>query len=120
MTLGPRGEKIAARFLKKLGYKIVSRNYESSAGEIDLIALDGDSIVFVEVKSRSSRSGADPETAVGWRKQQQLSRVAKYYLSSKNLSNRPCRFDVIGVLIQDGCDPDIEHFVNAFPPIGAC
>lgn len=114
MTLGRRGERLAARTLKRAGYRILTRNYECKAGEIDVIALDGDTLVFVEVKTRASAKLADPRDAVNFRKQQQLGRVARYYVQAKSAHDRPCRFDVVTVVWGEKDKPKVEHFVNAF------
>lgn len=115
-ALGEVGEKHAARFLSRQGYRIVKRNYRCPTGEIDLIALDGATIVFVEVKTRSSREHADPQDAVTPAKQRYLTRSAKCFLSQTQSQRRPCRFDIIAITL-DGSKPlDIEHIENAFPP----
>ena len=85
MSLGAAGEKAAAKALKGNGYRIVARNYRCAMGEIDLIAVDSDTIVFVEVKTRSDDSAADPENNVTYQKQRRLSRAARCYLESKLL-----------------------------------
>lgn len=114
MKLGPRGERIAARTLKRAGYRIIERNYRSKPGEIDLIALDGDTLVFVEVKTRTSADAADPQDAVNRAKQRQLGRVARYYVQAKSAHHRPCRFDVVTVVLSEEGKPTVEHFINAF------
>ncbi len=118
MKLGARGERAAARFLKRLGYRILIRNYVCPAGEIDIVALDGDTIVFVEVKTRKSTSAAFPEANVTYQKQKQLTRTAKMFLTIKSLQHRPCRFDVVAVVMNDREKPVIEHFIDAFAPVG--
>ncbi len=116
MTLGTRGERIAARTLKRSKYRIVARNYRCPAGEIDLIALDGDTLVFVEVKTRRSSETAFPEVNVHHQKQRKITQVAKYYLAAKNAQHYPCRFDVVSVVLGESGAPAVEHFVNAFEP----
>ena len=116
MTLGAQGEELAAAFLKRQGYRIVARNYRCPSGEINIVALDGDTIAFVEVKSRSSDEAADPEVAVHHRKRRQVTRAAKYFLSNKSMQNQACRFDVVAVVLPAGGEPKIEHFVDAFGP----
>ncbi len=113
---GARGERIAARTLKRAGHRIVTRNYQCPAGEIDLITVDGETVVFVEVKTRSSSEAAYPEASVNLRKQRQLLRVAKMYLAAKAAQDRPCRFDVVSVVLNERGKPSVEHFVNAFEP----
>jgi len=114
VNLATAGERLAARALARSGYRMVARNYTCSAGEIDLIALDGDTIVFVEVKTRRSDEAAFPEANVTWHKKRQLVRVARYFLHAKAAEDRPSRFDVVSVVIGDQGEPQVEHFVNAF------
>lgn len=118
MKLGPYGEKIGARFLKRAGYRILERNYRSSAGEIDLIAADGDTLVFVEVKTRASDEAADPEAAVNYHKRRQIVRVAKSFLAHAQCQNAPARFDVLSIIVPEKGKPQIEHFIDAFDPTG--
>lgn len=117
MNLGARGERIAARSLKRSGYRIVARNYRCPVGEIDLIALDGDTLVFVEVKTRRSSETAFPEVNVHHRKRRKITQVAKYYVATKDAQQHPCRFDVVSVVLGERGAPSIEHFVNAFEPV---
>lgn len=116
--LGPAGEKLAARHLKQLGYRILARGHRQRLGEIDLIALDGDCIVFVEVKARSSTAGGQPHEAVDRSKQEKLTRAALIYLKKNDLLEKPSRFDVISILSQDQQTPQIRHIPNAFEAIG--
>ncbi len=95
MKLGARGERIAARTLKRGGYRILARNFTCPAGELDLIALDDDTVVFVEVKTRTCAVAADPEANITHHKKRQLTRTAKYYLAMTGAVDRPCRFDVV-------------------------
>ncbi|MGB9626928.1 MAG: YraN family protein, partial [Phycisphaerae bacterium] len=114
-NLGRRGEKLARKFLEKLGYRTIVRNYRCPAGELDLISLDQRSIVFVEVKTRRSEEAADVERAVNPAKQRQLMRVARYYLASTPTARRyPCRFDVVGIVCSDNGNTEIRHIRDAF------
>jgi putative endonuclease len=114
-NLGHRGEKLAGKFLKKLGYRIITQNYRCPAGELDLIALDGNAIVFVEVKTRRSEEADDVERAVNPAKRRQLVRVAKYYLVSKPAAQKhPCRFDVVGIVCSHDGDHEVRHIRDAF------
>lgn len=97
--VGKRGEELAVRHLEEAGYRVIERNYRCPLGEIDVIAKDGDCLVFVEVKSRRGGSAGDPQEAVGTRKQQKISRIAQFYLKEKRLSNVRARFDVVAVRI---------------------
>ena len=91
------GESLALRHLKARGYRILAQNYRARQGEIDLIARDGEFIVFVEVKTRRSLKFGLPQAAVTLRKQRQISKVALAYLQARNLLDAPCRFDVIAI-----------------------
>jgi len=99
---GRCGEDIAGQYLKKQGYKILECNYRCRYGEIDLIARDGETIVFVEVKSRRSAAFGEPEASVGLAKQKKISTVALCYLEEKHLHDRPARFDVVSILTVTG------------------
>lgn len=117
--LGNRGERLAARYLRRQGFKILSRQYSNRLGEIDLIALDGDCLVFVEVKTRRSREAGDPIEAVTLGKQKQLTRLALTYLKRHNLLEKSARFDVVAILWPDGSkEPQITHYRNAFSSVG--
>lgn len=91
------GETFAAEHLKTLGYKILDQNYRFHRGEIDLIAQQGERIVFVEVKTRRNMKYGLPQYAVNAKKQRQISKIALAYLQSQNLLDAPCRFDVIAI-----------------------
>lgn len=110
---GQEGEAVAARHLKKCGYKILERNYRNSIGEIDIIASDSDTIVFVEVKTRRNDRFGDPKWAVTFRKQQKISMVALSYLKEFRMSDRKARFDVVTVT-EDLKKPTVEIIKNAF------
>ncbi len=96
---GRPGEAAAAVFLRNLGYRILERNYRCPAGEIDLVAEHGDTLVFVEVKSRSSVRFGTPAAAVTRSKQRHIARAASdYLLKHREQTSRPCRFDVVALL----------------------
>jgi len=114
LEIGRKGEKLARRFLKKLGYRILARNYACPAGEIDVIALDGRTIAFVEVKTRRGDALADPENAVNAHKRRQLTRVAQYWLSQRRADDYGCRFDVVSVTMHERGRPVIRHTPDAF------
>ncbi|MFY9269988.1 MAG: YraN family protein [Candidatus Manganitrophaceae bacterium] len=116
---GKEGEDIAARFLTSRGYRIVERNYRTPLGEIDLIAHDGDVLVFVEVKSRSDSRFGSPQSAVDLRKQSKLTRVALTYLSRMKRDPKACRFDVVSIVGGSVGAFTIEHFTNAFEELEA-
>lgn len=114
--LGVEGERTAARFLKRKGFRIITRGFRTKRGEIDLIARDGRTLVFVEVKTR--REG-QPAEAVTPEKQQRLTFAALEFLHRHRLLEQPARFDVIAIVWpHDRQDPAIEHFPNAFEPPG--
>ncbi len=112
-TLGKEGERIAERYLKKKGYRLVERNYRSPVGELDLIVLDRRVIVFVEVKTRSQERFGAPLESVHRTKQHKMMKAALFFLSRHKLHHREARFDVIGVSFGDG-EPAVEHIENAF------
>jgi putative endonuclease len=112
--LGPAGERYAERYLRKKRYRIVTRNFVCPLGEIDLVALDGQTIVFVEVKTRTGREHADPQDAVNAPKQQHIARVAEYFLRRTNSEERQCRFDVVAITVTPGKEWQVEHLIEAF------
>jgi putative endonuclease len=116
--LGAKGEEIAVRYLKSRGYRIVELNYRIRLGEIDIIAEQGDDLVFVEVKTRSDTLFGSPFESVTKQKQKQLSKVALEYISKQGCHNRPARFDVVGIEFKEGGDTFqgavIEVMQNAF------
>jgi len=113
--IGKKGEEFATRFLTQKGYTILEQNYRSSLGEIDLIVLDGSTIVFTEVKTRRSASFGPPSLSVTKQKQKKLIKLAQMYLLHKNLRAVACRFDVISIIARsDGTLEDLEHIENAF------
>ncbi|MEX0728506.1 MAG: YraN family protein [Planctomycetaceae bacterium] len=118
--LGNDGEQYAANFLKKLGYRIIAKQARTHFGEIDLVALDGDVLVFVEVKTRRTNRAGMPEEAVTDAKRNHLTRAALAWLKQHQSLDRRSRFDVISLLWQeDSQPPEIRHLMNAFPPTGS-
>ncbi len=107
--IGNKGEDLACLFLEKASYKILERNFSCRSGEIDIIALDGDYIVFVEVKYRSSNAYGYPRESVNYYKQRNISKVASYYLLINNAFHKNCRFDVVEII-----GDTIELIQNAF------
>ncbi|MDO4454478.1 MAG: YraN family protein [Eubacteriales bacterium] len=97
--VGSRYEYIAASYLERNGVRIIERNYQKKTGEIDLIAQDGEYLVFIEVKYRSDGQTGEPLSAVDYRKQKKICRTAQWYMEEKKIGmETPCRFDVIGIL----------------------
>jgi putative endonuclease len=94
---GKKGEELAALYLAEKGYHIIERNYRCRFGEIDIVAQEGETLVFVEVKSRRSDSYGDPQLAVNREKRKKISLISLAYLSEKRLQNRTARFDVVAV-----------------------
>ena len=108
---GPWGEALAAEYLRKKRYAILASNYRCKFGEIDLIARDGRTLVFVEVKYRRSRAYGNPAEAVDGRKQHTICRVSDYYRMTHGISeDQPCRFDVAAIEGDEVC-----LIRNAFP-----
>ena len=111
--LGRRGEGVAEAFLRRSAYTIVARNYRCRAGEIDLVALDGPVLVFVEVRSRRGYRAGTPLESVDGRKQAQVARVAQHFCALRGWAEREARFDVIGIRF-DAEPPAVEHVPGAF------
>ena len=110
---GKQGEEIAAFHLRKLGYRILERNYRCPLGEIDIVAKDGKTIVFVEVKSRKTEEFGEPEQAVGKAKQRRMSLLSLYYLAQNQLTTKNARFDVVAVkMLPSGTE--VKLISNAF------
>jgi putative endonuclease len=113
---GARGEKLACRFLKRSGYKILLRNFRGrSGGEIDVVCRDNDTLVFVEVKTRAREDFGRPFEAVDREKQKRISRGALAWLRMLDNPEILFRFDVVEVIIADDGKPRVELIKNAFP-----
>jgi putative endonuclease len=114
VALGISGEKLACDTLSRQGYAILATRYRTRVGEIDIVAKDGGTLVFVEVKTRTSEDFGIPAEAVTWRKQRRLGTMARWYLSEKRLHGCLCRFDVVTVLCRRGLLPVVEVVKDAF------
>ncbi len=114
LTLGARGEAIAAAYLKGQKFTVVERNFRCKAGEVDIVARDGTTIVFVEVKTRRTLSFGPPQASVTLFKQRQISKVALVWLAKRRLQEANARFDVVAILLREHEVPAIEHIKNAF------
>jgi putative endonuclease len=114
-ALGERGENLAARELQKKGYRILNRNFKTPMGEIDIIARDGKTLVFVEVKTRQYDEPA-PEEQVNLVKMNQLTKAGRFFLSRYGNPQPPARFDVVAVIWPAGQSPTIRHIESAFEP----
>jgi putative endonuclease len=118
--LGQRGEDAAVRYLKRKGYQILARGLDSRLGELDIIAVDGRTVVFVEVKTRQSNDAGHPIEAIDELKQRRMTQAALAYLKAQGLLQYSARFDVVAILWPASSKrPSIEHFPNAFAPVGA-
>ena len=117
IELGERGEKLAVDFLRKKGYHIVTVNFRCRLGEIDLIAREGNTTVFVEVKTRGSLEFGMPEESVTSGKQKQILKAALFYLKGKSLLDVNCRFDVVSIVVENnGKVKRLSLIKNAFEP----
>lgn len=113
LYLGQSGEEAAVSFIKRNGYRIITKNYKSKLGEIDIIARDKGTICFIEVKSRKTDRYGLPQEAVSMDKQRHISRAALLFLKEKNLLNKKARFDVISIIYNEGI-PKLGLIKNAF------
>ncbi|MGI6046322.1 MAG: YraN family protein [Eggerthellaceae bacterium] len=112
--LGQRGEEAAVRFLQRRGYEILERNWKCRAGEADIIAKDGTSLVFVEVKTRSNIDYGLPSEAVDDKKRSKYERIAMHFLKNFDEVDIPVRFDVISLVVVAKDRALIRHHINAF------
>lgn len=113
VALGRRGERAAERHLRRNGYRIVARNFRAAGAEIDLVAMDGETLVFVEVKTRRSRAAGAPEEAVDERKQKRMRRAAEVFARRYRADDSEMRFDIVAV-DASGKRLEIELLRNAF------
>jgi len=113
-SLGELGESIAVAFLLGGGFFIIEKNFRCVCGEIDIVARDGRTIVFVEVKCRKNRNYGPPQLAVTPFKQRQISKTALVWLSKRRLYDAEARFDVVAIVVHEHDLPEIEHIRNAF------
>ncbi len=112
---GSRSERAAARFLRRLGYSLLEHNFSCEIGEIDIIALDGKTIVFVEVRSTEAADTQMPALSVDPAKQRRLTRLALFYLQKRRLLECAARFDVLAISWPATvAEPTIVHYPNAF------
>ena len=113
-STGSRGEKLARKYIKKQGMKILETNYRARRGEIDIIAQEDGQIVFIEVKTNDASSKVSPELRVNPAKQRQIGKIARAYLQKTGKHGIDCRFDVIGVVLHDKGKHEITHIRDAF------
>lgn len=117
--LGNRGERVAEQYLVKQGLRVLARRLRSRRGELDLVALDGQQVVFVEVKTRLDHRAGHPVEAVGPDKQRKLTELALEFLKKHRLLGQPARFDIVAITWPENQrEPKIEHFRNAFEAAG--
>lgn len=113
LALGRRGEDVAHRYLERSGFRVVARNYRPGAdSEIDIVAREGETVVFVEVKSRASADFGSPDRAIDDEKQKHILRAARSYVTRAGVAWSQVRFDVISVVFTD--PPSIRHMRDAF------
>lgn len=112
-AFGRAGESLAIAYLMEKGYRILARNYQTPRGEIDIIGMEGDTLVFVEVKARRSDHFGTPKLAITRSKQKKISLAALHYLKATRQSRAKARFDVVSINLKSG-KPDIDLIRNAF------
>jgi putative endonuclease len=117
-SLGKVGENLACRELERRGYAILARRYRHAGAEIDIVARDGQALVFVEVKAREGREFGDGAEAITRRKRRRIAMAAMDYVARYQQQECPCRFDVVSVMLCGG-DPQIEVIPNAFDATGS-
>lgn len=114
-SLGTYGEEMVAKMITDKGYTILQRNFRCRFGEIDIVARDGDTIIFVEVKTRRNKKYGEAEEAVDYRKQKKIRQVAEYYLMLNYSLSQKCRFDVYSVYLDENKNPwEIRVSENCF------
>ena len=112
---GLEGEKLAEKHLVRRGMKTLARRFNTPVGELDLVMLEGPTVVFVEVKTRADRRLADPEDAVTRTKRRRLAKAMQWFLRARKLEDRPCRFDVVSIVCAEGQPPEVTHIEDAAP-----
>jgi putative endonuclease len=113
---GQQGEQIAVDYLQRQGYRIQQQNYRCRRGEIDIIAWDGTTLVFVEVKTKGQTAFGAPQAMVDYRKQKTMVRVAMTYVQQHQLQNTALRFDVVAIILPSDGRPEVTHVPAAFSP----
>jgi putative endonuclease len=114
VMFGKRGEDAACEELRRRGYIILDRRFRTRCGELDIVAKDGNVIVFVEVKARTDGNFGEPSESVTWQKRRRLAQMAASYLSRKQLGDVPCRFDVVAVMEAPDAVRTVELIQGAF------
>jgi len=116
--LGRRAEAAAEKELRRRGYRIVERNVRTAGGELDLVALEGGTLCFVEVRARTCHSAGTPLESVNWKKRRQLTKLARSYMRRRGLNGRPARFDVVAVAPAAGNSFEVTVVPDAFQAEG--
>ena len=111
LPFGRKSEILGIDYLRSLGFRVAASEYRTRKGEVDVIAWEGDVLVFIEVKALKSRT--PPEDAVGFRKRQRIIRAAQTYISKRRLHEKPCRFDILAVTWASG-KPEFRLLRDAF------
>ena len=114
--LGQAGERLAEQYLKRHGLKTIARRFKTPTGELDLVMRDGEAVVFVEVKTRADRELVDPQDTLRGPQRRHLTKAARWFIHHKRWDDKPCRFDVVAVVLPPGGEAEIEHFPDAFLP----
>ena len=115
--LGRWGEKRCEKYLKKKGFRKLAGNFSCKSGEIDLVMVDGEgTVVFVEVKTRADESFGPAEAVITQGKKMKLTRTGRYFLSSHDIADRACRFDVVVIVVGHDGREEIRHYENVFIP----
>ncbi|MEA4848779.1 MAG: YraN family protein [Clostridiaceae bacterium] len=112
--IGAFGEDMACEYLEEYGYKVLERNFSCRTGELDIIALEGETVAFIEVKTRSSERYGLPSEAISISKQGKIVKTALYYMQRNRLLDRMCRFDVLEIIIEDEDNHRINLIRDAF------
>ena len=111
---GQKGERIACRFLMRHGYDILARRYSNGAGEVDIIAFENETLVFVEVKTRSSSRFGEPWEFVDRPKQYRIRQTAERFIADHDMNRYTYRFDIVSVVMHSGSKAETRLFRNAF------
>ena len=114
LVVGRRGERLACRFLLARGFDVVARRFRGRAGEIDLVGFDGETLVFVEIKTRASREFGHPWEFVDWEKQRRLVATAQEFIARYDLGQYGYRFDIVSVVAPSTAEEEIVLYRNAF------
>jgi putative endonuclease len=114
LLLGRAGERIACRHLLRQGFDVLARRYRGRGGEVDIIALEGETLAFIEVKTRSTKAFGEPWEFVDWQKQQIVRRTAEEFIALHDLGQYSYRFDIVAVLMPENSNPEVTLFRNAF------